>query len=420
MRRVLVAALLVALMCCRPTGGGETTGAGGWEGTVVEEGPVTTVRTVSGSVWGGTAKLVAEASIGVAEGEDEYLLGRIGGIWATDSEILVLDTQVPSVRAYDYEGTYLRQVGNVGQGPGEYGNPQFLAGDAQGRILVADYDTRRIVVFSDEGDYVEAWPMGSVQCCIEPMVVTADGAAYLQMTAWDPVRGGAMHVLQGHGPEGPFGATLDVPDLELPDHTFIFKDRRVDAAFAPTITWALGRSGEIIGGASHEYRFTVRRLDGTTTRIERAYEPVPIQDDEREWRRRYYMAIFRRGSPGWTWDGAEMPATKPAYTRFIPTLDGKVWVVRPGPGRQLPECDPAADIDDHSAFQAASCWRDTEIVDVFDTDGRYLGEVAVPDNVNLRFAFPWIKGDTVIANVYDEMDTIKVVRYRLVVPSTEK
>lgn len=416
MEIVLAGLLACVQIACGAAPDHEPTGTTGWVGTIVEEGKVTTVRTTAGSVWGGVATLAVEASIGVAEGEDEYLLGRIGGIWATDDEILVLDTQVPAIRVYDYQGVYRRQIGSGGEGPGEYADPQYISGNPQGRILVADYATRRISLFAHDGNYLTAWPMGNVFCCIGPMVITGDATAYLQVIPPDPAAGPMEIALQAHGPDGAFGPVLEKPKFELPDHKFRYKERRVDTPFAPTIAWELARSGEIIAGVSHQYRFEIRRPDGTVTVVERDYEPVPIESDEREWYRRRIMSIFRRGAPGWIWDGTEMPQFKPAFTRFLPTLDGTIWVVRPGPGRRLPECDPAADIDDHAAFQAASCWRDAEIVDVFGPDGRFLGQVDMPDDVNLRFALPWIKGDTVIANFYDESDTIQVVRYRLIKP----
>jgi len=163
----------------------------------------------------------------------------------------------------------------------------------------------------------------------------------------------------------------------------------------------------------------MRRPDGSVIVVKREYDPIEVHPDERDWWRRYYIAIYSRGKPGWTWDGAEIPEAKPAFTEFWPTVAGYIWVIRPGPGRRLPQCDPDADVNDHDAFQAARCWGETEIVDVFSADGRFLGELDVPDEVNLRFAMPWVKGDTVIASLYDESGTIMVKRYRLVPPAED-
>jgi len=54
---------------------GDTT----WVGTITTEGNVTTVVNESGSVWGGTARLVEEASIGLAVGPEEYIRLSVQG-----------------------------------------------------------------------------------------------------------------------------------------------------------------------------------------------------------------------------------------------------------------------------------------------------------------------------------------------------
>ena len=73
-RAILMLALLAA-GCGAPDSAPDTTGA--WVGTITTEGNVTTVINESGSVWGGTATLVEEASIGVEIGEDPYMFGRV-------------------------------------------------------------------------------------------------------------------------------------------------------------------------------------------------------------------------------------------------------------------------------------------------------------------------------------------------------
>lgn len=47
-----------------------------WQAVVDTLGDTVVVRTVSGSVWGDTAIVEAEVSIGMLEGPDEYLIGN--------------------------------------------------------------------------------------------------------------------------------------------------------------------------------------------------------------------------------------------------------------------------------------------------------------------------------------------------------
>ena len=103
--------------------------------------------------------------------------------------------------------------------------------------------------------------------------------------------------------------------------------------------------------------------------------------------------------------------TKPAYTEFVPAESGEVWVVRPGTGRQVADCDE----DAFEPSEDAPCWEEGRIVDVFGADGRYLGEVNVPDEVSMQ-PLPFIRGNDIIARIEDDAGTIMVKRYRLVLP----
>ena len=74
----------------------------------------------------------------------------------------------------------------------------------------------------------------------------------------------------------------------------------------------------------------------------------------------------------------------------------------------------------------APCWRDRTILDAFDPEGRYLGEIDIPEIFyNKRFAVqmfnpqPFVREEMVLAAVEDEAGTIIVKRYRLVLPGEE-
>ena len=118
MRVVLGAVLMVGVGCSLESPGGSEDAS--WVGTITTEGAVTSVVTESGSVWGGTAMLVEEASIGVAAGEQSYMLADIASIVASQDRIFLLETNPPTVRVYDMDGKHLRDIGSEGQGPGEF------------------------------------------------------------------------------------------------------------------------------------------------------------------------------------------------------------------------------------------------------------------------------------------------------------
>ncbi|UCG85511.1 MAG: hypothetical protein JSW71_16475 [Gemmatimonadota bacterium] len=138
-------------------------------------GDTITVRTVSGSVWGDTAFLEAEVTIGMVEGPDEYPIGNPTSI-ASDANgvIYILDRQVPIVRAYGPDGAHLRDIGREGDGPGEYRNPGAIATLPDGRLMVCDPGNLRVSIFSPAGEYSgQAWYPGGFHTSRRLFVDTA-------------------------------------------------------------------------------------------------------------------------------------------------------------------------------------------------------------------------------------------------------
>ncbi len=91
-------------------------------------------------------------TIGVLEGDEQYVLGRVADIEVdSDGNMYVLDSEFSEVRIYSPEGTFLFAVGGPGEGPGEFRSPRSLDLDPAGRILVADR-THEITVFERTGE----------------------------------------------------------------------------------------------------------------------------------------------------------------------------------------------------------------------------------------------------------------------------
>jgi len=89
-----------------------------------------------------------------------------------------------------------------------------------------------------------------------------------------------------------------------------------------------------------------------------------------------------------------VPRVTPAFVKFMPTHSGELWVLRPGPSERL-----------------GSRWRDTYVIDAFDRDGRFLGEVESIDAARQAMGifatdhggpFAFVDGETVLMPVEDE------------------
>ena len=77
---LLVVMLSFATLACGGAAPGNAASGAAWEAETTVEGDVTTVRTVAGSVWGAPARIEETLSIGIDQGEEPYMFGRISGV----------------------------------------------------------------------------------------------------------------------------------------------------------------------------------------------------------------------------------------------------------------------------------------------------------------------------------------------------
>ena len=104
----------------------------------------------------------------------------------------------------------------------------------------------------------------------------------------------------------------------------------------------------------------------------------------------------------------------PAFDQFFGDRYGRIWVDRIIATREVAGCNPTTVAD------ARECWRDVRGFDVFDEEsGRFLGQVGVPADAISR-QWPAFLEDGLVLVIEDEAGTIKVKRYRLVLPGEEE
>lgn len=170
--------------------------------------------------------------------------------------------------------------------------------------------------------------------------------------------------------------------------------------------------GQFVAGYPSRYAFEVHR-PGDVLSVRRSVRPEPVSRDERSSERQRVEEQMRRTQPNWSWNGPDIPATKPFYQGIEVGLDGRVWIaIEPetsprvgnmssgvGMGRQRPVA-PVGGRDEAPG---------PALYDVFEPDGHYLGRVRVPAKVSTVVR----RGDLVWAVAFDDDDVPRIKRFRI-------
>lgn len=94
--------------------------------------------------------------------------------------------------------------------------------------------------------------------------------------------------------------------------------------------------------------------------------------------------------------------------------------MREGESVRRPHCteDPlaAGATDERSIAAIQSCWTYQPVIDAFDDEGRFLGEVQAAGLIGRHALALHVDGDTVVTAAVDTDGIIRVVRHRLVLP----
>jgi len=393
-----------------------------WQGTTRDSAGIKIVANTRQGIWDASHqwRFEQELKIGVLEGDPSYQFGRIGWITVGASgRIYVLDTQAQSVRAFSADGHYEQTFGGPGGGPGEIGpGAIFVVSGPGDTLLVPDLANRRINRYTPDGSDLPSVPLQIEEAL--PMIwrSTASGAIASQMRslALGQRSGSAatepqprMDAISLVGADGLVKDTI----LEFPSGNTISL-----GGAAPEINiytaepvWAISDHMNVIYGLNDEYRLGVYDPDGTLSQIiTLPFQQRPVSESDK----RIVMDYLETA-----WLDAGVPPQAlprlrsmvhfgdyfPAYAALQSGPNGTIWVQHVQTASDLSEEQRETYnlIEDSGAPE----W------DVFDSQGRYLGPVRMPD----RFAPRTFRGDNVYGVWRDESDVQYVMRLGLVVPS---
>lgn len=375
------------------------------------------VRTVAGSAWGGPATLEPEVTIGVLEGDEEYMFGQLRGLAVgSEGRIFALDGQIPAVRVYGPDGSYERTLGRSGGGPGEFGRPDGLLMLSDGRLVVRDVGNARLQVFGPDLEPTETWPVisGSFSTSTQPSLGRGDTILTPVVDTREDIQNWRTG-LQRVTPDGTIVDTLMVPDVDYEAPTLEARREGPDGSsvsinsvpFSPGEYWAWHPDGFFLHGVSDAYGFSLLRADAPL-RIERVVEPVAVSGGEKSSAEAATTRNMRNTDPSWRWNGPGIPDAKPHFSRLYTGTDGRIWVQVPRPGIEVENLDH----DPSVPGSTPTVWRQPVAFDVFESDGTFLGTVTAPEGFSTN-PTPIFDGDRVWSVTRDDLGVQRIVRWRV-------
>jgi hypothetical protein len=289
--------------------------------------------------------------IGSTEGDPAHVLSSVRrAIRLANGNVAVFDEAAQEVRFFDPSGHHIRTVGRQGQGPGE-----FRSGDMGGyrgdSIFVYDMAMRRLTVLDSAG------ALGRM----------ADTRTVVGQSSWwrGPAGDGGFVLEPSGGPPNravdfawdstlvfTVSAALDVVDT-LGPWPYATADRGRNLVTTVMAYVAPSPAG-FFRGLSDRWVIDEYTLDGRHLRsLRRAWEPRPMSPGLRD------SLLLRYGDQENTRMEVAFHEHLPTFSWLRTDAEGNLWVRR----------------------YATSSHRDHNPWDVFDTDGRWLGAVTMPDGL---------------------------------------
>jgi hypothetical protein len=304
-----------------------------------------------------------------------------------DGRVLVADGIDEVVLRADFRTGRADTVGRVGQGPGEYKNPDAMYALPNGGTLLVDLGNGRLNFLGADGKYVSSTPIAQGDfpgvSIVIPRAVDAQGRIYYQPAMGGP-RGGipdSASIVRWDRARSRYDTIgkVKLPAMNTQSSGSANNQRMVQRPrpYPAQDAWNVAADGRVAIARAGDYRVDWIGADGRAVRG----RPIPVravpvaQADKREWMAeqanglrinvqnvngQMSMAFSRGGRDEDNIDDAiaetEWPGTKPAF------LAGAVWVT------------PEGDAWVERTVPAGAA----RVVDVFDAAGNLKERVTLP------------------------------------------
>ena len=273
---------------------------------------------------------------GKHETREEYIYSNIKEIDIDESDNLyVLDIKKKRISVFDKEGTYVKTLGGIGQGPGEFQWPWSISISPQKKILIVDLMKRVVSIFSLEGRFEKEIHTKKYEACSRVFLTSKN-----EIIAEMPMD---------------LGMAIKKYNSEFDEETpIVIKTKEIMSILdelSAKIVWDLSKQDKIVWGDSDKYEINIQEEVGQINlKIIKKYKKIGINEDE------YKEDIKRKfgGRPIPPGFEKELPKYYPAFQSINVDDRGRIFV------KTFEKADP----------EGYYC-------DVFDQDGRYLAKIPI-------------------------------------------
>jgi hypothetical protein len=372
------------------------------------------VRADNPPEWGEAVQLVEELRIGSLDGAEEEIFGRITGVAiGPERTVYVADEQVPVIRQFAADGSWIRNIGRQGEGPGEYNSILGIRGLYGRTLRILDQRNRRVTTYQNF-EYHASFRSGSGYYGYDAFAVDTAGTTYVKAVLRD------RSAPRVSGAEWDFGwVRIDV-EGEVLDTLHVPAADEVGGGFVLSGKGGYYRPFTIMTLSTvspHGYLLTVRNdqyaihrplPDGRVLRIERDAEPVPVKPEEKaQWEDWLdYSEVVAEDMGEQNRKLGPIPDTKPLIRDLMTDDDGRIWVAVYAEARFKPYSDAErAERGDRPSLE----WNQPLAWEVLDGGGRFLGRLTLPDKTSLLAA----RGTTVWGSQVGTYGEEYVVRFKI-------
>ena len=348
-----------------------------WLGTKEEVDGVTVVKNPKQPVYReNVCTIKQDLSVGQAEGQAEYMFGRIAGLAVDDNEeIYVADSQATQIRVFDTNGKFLRTIGRKGQGPGEFTGIQSIQITPHNELMLYDNVQNKLVFFSLAGQFIRSkhfsisvGTMGRLNPR-SPLYCDSRETCYIVTSVIElPKAFKARQEILEIGADLKFVTFAKTADHDPTGPYNVFG--------LENLYCQLMAKDFVLVGTSKNYELQIFDPQGKVMKkISRDYDPVPVSEAEKNEER-------KKRDPDTRW---EFPRYHFPMSYLVADNEGRIFVrtwEKPADGKGY-------------------------FFDIFDSEGRYFGRIP------LEFKPDILKKGKIYSIETDEAGYLYVRRYKI-------